>query len=144
MTRLHLFFACSILSLVLFSCKGRHDLDIPDQVNMKKTAKHQLFPGSRVSAVIPPEYRLVNSLGRFQKDDSTFIQVLESPVTNFDIQKSVITKSFDEAVKSGKTAKYYYKKEFRFGKYDAILYYGPDLIPNHEEIAVCFGDKTFP
>lgn len=132
-------------SLFFLSCTGQtnQDLKIPEQVTVAKTSAHQQFPGTRVFVDKPKEYELVKQLVRFQKNDNSYFQIIESPVTNFDVQKATIVKGFEDAVSSGKLPKEYYKKEFKIGGYNAILYYGADNKPNLEQIVLCFGDKDF-
>lgn len=132
------------LGLLLAGCQtNSHDLKIPDTVAVTKTANAQQFPATRVFMEVPKGYELVRQLVRFQKDSNTYIQVFESPGTDFHSRKPVVMKGFDDAVAAGKISKEYYKKEFKFGPYEALLYYAADDKPNQEQIVLFFGDKQF-
>ncbi|MBG9378819.1 hypothetical protein I5907_21480 [Panacibacter sp. DH6] len=132
--------------LLLLSCraaKAQNDFKIPDQVSISKTASYQQFPGTRVFVEAPKNYELEKQLIRFQKNENTFFQIIESPLTNFAVKKAELVKGFEDAVNTGKIPKEYYKKEFKLDTYDAVLYYGRDNKPNLEQIVLCFGDKDF-
>ncbi len=132
-----------ILGLVmgLTSCNEakKINLAIPDKVKIKKEGKHQQLPGTKIFIVGPENYELIGSLIRFQKDDSTFIQAVETPV-NFTEQKAKGIQAFEEA----KGLSSSYQKEFKLGDYDAFLIYGPDnKRPGCDQILLLFGDKEF-
>ncbi|PZF74293.1 hypothetical protein [Taibaiella soli] len=132
------------LGLLFAGCSSNeHDLKIPDTVAVTKNANEQQFPGTRVLMEVPKGYELSRQFVRFQKDSNTYIQVLESPGTDFYDRKPAVMSGFDAAVKSGKISKEYYKKEFKLGAYDALLYYAADDQPNQEQIVLFFGDKQF-
>jgi hypothetical protein len=101
------------------------------------------IPGTRVLVVKPKSYKLVKQSARFQKDKNTYFQVFESQSVNFDVRKTDIIKEYDDAIRSGKLPPMYYRKEFKFGNYNALLYYAGSPASSIEQIVLAFGDKNF-
>jgi hypothetical protein len=101
------------------------------------------IPGTRVLVVKPKSYKLVKQSARFQKDNNTYFQVFESQSVNFDVRKTDIIKEYDDAIRSGKLPPMYYRKEFKFGNYNALLYYAGSPASSIEQIVLAFGDKNF-
>jgi hypothetical protein len=133
------------LVIALTSCgngqSNKNDLNIPDKVEIKKEGKHQQFLGTRVFIVNPEGYLLLPSLIRFQKNNDTYIQAIESPKTSYTNQKSSIKQAFESGKSKGLNA--YYQKEFKLGDYDAYLVYGADNKPNLDQMVLIFGDNDF-
>ncbi len=92
---------------------------------------------------IPSNYKLVKELLRFQKTENTFIQVFEIPNTSFRDKKDEMKKGFDDKIKNGQLPPLYYKKDFKLGAYDAMIFYGADNKPNLEQLLIAFGDSSF-
>ncbi|HEY0610633.1 MAG TPA: hypothetical protein VGD35_13280, partial [Chitinophaga sp.] len=119
------------------------ELYIPNRVQVVKQSAHVQIPGTRVLVVKPKGYQLVKQLARFQKDKNTYFQVFESQSVNFDVRKTDIIKEYDDAIRSGKLPPMYYRKEFKFGNYNALLYYAGSPASSIEQIVLAFGDKNF-
>ena len=121
----------------------KRELYIPNRVQVVKQSAHVQIPGTRVSVVKPKGYQLQKQLGRFQKDRNTYFQVFESQSVNFDVRKTDIIKEYDDAIRSGKLPPMYYRKEFKFGNYNALLYYAGSPASSIEQIVLAFGDQNF-
>ncbi|MEO6832064.1 MAG: hypothetical protein ABI378_06915 [Chitinophagaceae bacterium] len=132
-----------LISLCVYICNGQsnEDLKIPEKATSFRTANSQQLPGTRIFLTPPNGFNLVQQLIRFQKNDSTFIQVFEIPGSAFDLQG--LTTKIEEDQQSGRLAKEYYKKTFQFGPYQALFFYGPDTHPGREQMLLSFGDKSF-
>jgi len=134
------------LAITLTSCNGnrqpsKNDLHIPDKIEIKKEGKHQQFPGTRVFIVNPEGYLLLPALIRFQKNDNTYIQAVESSKVSYTNKKSSIEQAIENAKSNGLIP--YYQKEFKLGEYDAHLVYGSDYKPNLDQMVLIFGDNEF-
>lgn len=134
-------------SILFLSCnaQNQHDLAIPDKVAVDKGKAITKFPGTNTFLNKPDGYNLIKNLLRFQKSEGTYIQLMQFPVTsNFETKRKEIDNYFQNAVASGKLQKEYYKKNFKLGEYDALLYYGKDdAKPGFEQMVLLFGDNTF-
>ena len=134
------------LVIIFTSCNGgkqsKVDLQIPDKVIVSKSEKHQHFKGTRVFMAVPEGYFPLISLIRFQKNDNTYIQTVESPHTNYLEHKESIIHSLNENSSNGRL-KTYYQKEFKLGDYDALLVYGANSFPDEDIMTLLLGDKDF-
>lgn len=133
------------ISLLLFSCESKvnRDLEIKDEVNSKTTSYQTKFIGTHISIQKPNDYELIEELLRVQKNPTTYIQVFEAPNSNFKDSRSKIAESYEVAISNGNLPKEFYKKEFKFNGYDALIYYGADRKNKTEQIALSFGDDEF-
>jgi len=134
------------LVITMTSCNGnkqptKNDLHIPDKVEIKKEGKHQQFPGTRVFIVNPEGYSLIPSLIRFQKNDDTYIQAIESPNMSYTKYKSRFEQEYEIAKSNGHIP--YYQKEFKLGDYNAHLFYCSDNKPNLDQMLLIFGNNEF-
>lgn len=134
------------IAIILTSCNGKgqqnkSDLQIPDIVSIKKDGKHQQLPGTRVFIVNPEGYLLFPSIIRFQKNDNTYIQAIESPKTSYTNQKANVKQSLEAARSKGLSV--YYQKDFTLGEYDAYFVYGADNNTNLDQMVLIFGDDDF-
>lgn len=130
------------LGLLLAGCNhNSRDLKIPAVVTVTKTANDQQFPATRVFINIPQGFQLVREAVEFQKDSNTYIKVQEQPGEDFYKWKPEVIKMYEEDT-SGKL-KEFYKKEFKFGGYDALLLYGTYVKPDQEQIGLVFGNHEF-
>lgn len=136
-----------IICVALGNCKAQndHNLAIPDQVNVNKEKATSRFPGTNTFICKPADYTLVKQLVRFQKNEETFIQLVHFPfASNFEAKKKELDANFQNAVAAGKLQKEYYKKEFKLGGFNALIYYGnDDKRPGSEQIILLFGDNSF-
>lgn len=123
--------------------QANKELYIPNRVQMVKQSAHVSFPGTRVFAIKPKGYRLIEQLRRFQKDHNTYFQLIESQSINFELRKPQIMKEYDDAIRNGKLPPMYYRKEFTFGNYSALLYYAGSPASSVEQIILTFGSKDF-
>lgn len=121
----------------------KKELYIPDRIQMVKQSGHELLPGTRVFVVRPKGYQLAEKLIRCQKNDNTYFQVLEIQSINFEVRKPAIMKEYDDAIRSGKLPPMYYRREFKFGNYAAMIFYAGDPMSNIEQIVLAFGNKDF-
>jgi hypothetical protein len=110
---------------------------------MVKQSAHVQFPGTRVFVVKPKGYTLVKQLIRFQKNKNTYFQAFESQSVNFELRKPEIIKEYDDAIRSGKVPPMYYRKEFKFGNYGALLYYAGSPASTYEQMVLAFGNENF-
>ena len=137
-----------VLSFFAFSqcshSQPKKDLGIPDVVEVDGIKATTKFPGTNFFIQIPMDYTLEKQLLRFQKDGDTYIQLTQFPVhADFGPKRMQLEKYFADAVASGKIDQEYYKKEFRLGGYQALLYYAKDNKPLQEQIILMFGDSSF-
>jgi hypothetical protein len=132
--------------LLLLTCKGqtKNNLEIADTVIIQKTTAAQRFPGTNTFIIVAAGYVLNRPLLRFQKNENTYVQLMQIPVvSNFERKKAEMENYFNIAVSTGRLDKEHYKKEFKLGEYSALLYYGNDTKPNQEQIVLLFGDNSF-
>jgi len=121
----------------------KRDIYIPDRVQMVKQSAHVQFPGTRVFIVKPKGYKLIGQLMRFQKNSNTYFQIIESQSINFELRKPEMIKEYDDAIRSGKLPPMYYRKEFKFGNYSALLYYAGSPASTYEQMVLALGNKNF-
>ena len=136
-----------VLNIVSWSCnaQNQYDLAIPDKVTIDKGKSTTKFPGTNTFLSKPDGYVLTKQLLRFQKNEGTYIQMMQFPVaSNFETKRKEMDNYLQTGVASGKLQKEYYKKNFKLGDYDALLYYGrDDTKPGFEQIVLLFGDNSF-
>jgi hypothetical protein len=137
-----------VLSLfAFFQCahsQPKRDLGVPDVVEVDGTKGATKFPGTNFFIQVPMDYTLEKQLLRFQKDGDTYIQLIQFPVhADFGAKRMQFEKYFSDQVASGKIDHEYYKKEFRLGGCQALLYYAKDNKPLQEQIMLLFGDTSF-
>jgi hypothetical protein len=120
---------------------GKVNLDVPDQAPMRKEAGTQLVPGTKVLLVPPPNFPLIASIGRFEKDPDDFIEVSESESSSYYKRKSHIDRIIDLAKTKG--LKLYYEKEFNYGPYRAYIVFGPENNPDKDQIVLVLGNDNF-
>lgn len=123
--------------------QSNKELYIPNRVQMVKQSGHVSLPGTRVFAVKPKGYKLIGQLRRFQKNNNTYFDVIESQSINFERRKPEIIREYDDAIRNGKLPPMYYRKEFTFGNYSALLYYAGSPGSGIEQIILAFGNKDF-
>jgi hypothetical protein len=134
-----------LFSSILLSCSGqtKKDLRISDLINVDSTKSIKGFPGTNIFIDIPASYTLVENTLRYQKDNDTYVQLVQIPSANFESKVSEFKVSFDNEIKKNNLPKEYYTKSFKLGKYQALLYYVKDTKPNSENILLFFGDNSF-
>jgi hypothetical protein len=122
-----------------------HDLAIPAVVAVDKASSTTRCPGTNTFIHQPVGYTLNKQLIRFQKNEGTYIQLIQLPlVSNFEVKRKEMDDYFQRAIATGKLEKEYYKKEFNLGDCNALLYYGnDDKKEGFEQMVLLFGDNTF-
>lgn len=100
------------------------DLNIPDKVEAKKTDRHTQFTGTKVFMIKPEGYELDSVLGKFVRDDSTYIQSKLKATEGFEKFKNEIKQDLKHDKSKGFL---YYSKEFKFSTYDALLFFEADV-----------------
>ncbi len=133
------------LVTILTSCNAsaqtnNNDLKIPDKVEIKKEGKHEQVSGTKIFIVPPKGYLFKPTLSRFQKNNGTFINVLEAYSGKYTDKKAIIQKKWDNLKSIGVTVDY--EKEFKLGKYDAYLIYSK-FGEYSDDIDLIFGDDDF-
>lgn len=132
------------LPLLLLSCKQSpaDGFDIPNEVNPQKTAAHTQAPGTHLFLAQPKGYTLDTHTIRYIKDNDTYFMVLENPRGDF----SVALKGMKDTIasieqRSGVAA--YYKKDFKFGQYDAFFCICPADAQASSQIIFTFGNQSY-
>lgn len=132
------------LGMGVAGCKlltGKVNLDVPDQVQMNKVSGAIQLQGTRMFIIPPKDFELMQSLGRFEKDEDDYLDLIESQTTNFYKRKSHVDAVMDVAKTQG--LKIYYEKLFYFGPYRAYILYGPETNPDREQIVMLVGNDNF-
>ncbi|MCK7554915.1 hypothetical protein MKQ70_07810 [Chitinophaga sedimenti] len=133
----------AFVSCVLFvSCK-QPGFGVPDHVEVVKTPAHVQLPGTKTFIAVPGNYKLVKELDRYQKDENTYVQIIEIPDADFAVKKEEALQGVDKQIKSGNIVKEYYRKEFKHGTQDAVLFYAADARQDEDQIVLLFGGKHF-
>jgi hypothetical protein len=125
--------------------QSAHDLAIPGMVVVDKASSTTKLPGTNAFIHQPVSYTLIKQLIRLQKNEGTYIQLMQVPVvSNFEAKRKEMEDNLQRVVAEGKLEKEYYKKEFKLGDYNALLYYGKDdKREGFEQMVLLFGDNTF-
>lgn len=111
----------------------------PDTVNSRLTEAHKRIPGSKVYALLPDNFKFIRAQNQIQKDQNTFIQIVETPSANFENAKKAFSRENIEAGGS----KVDIVRPIRFGIYDGIFLDGPSNLPTQRKASVVFGDQDF-
>lgn len=107
-----------------------------DNIINKLTDKHVYIPTTKIYIIPPKGYRFIEELQRFQKDDKTYIQIVE--MQNVDFNKNELSQENFKA----KGAKVFEWKEFLMNNYSTKL----GIIQGDytsKNIFCAFGDKSF-
>jgi len=132
----------SILALLMclgfYSC-GDGQGNFPDRVNVTKTGDLKRVKGTRLFVKAPENYKPMESLIRYQRDDNTYFQAIGIPNSSFAMYKSQLTK---EAIES-KGAKVDIDKTIKYNGYDGIYFSGPSKTDGETKLGLAFGDENF-
>ena len=130
-----------------WDCRGQlaHDLAIPAVVAVGKARSATRFPGTNTFIHQPVSYTLYKQLIRIQKNEGTYIQLMQIPVvSNFETKRKELEDNLQRVVAEGKLEKEYYKRTFKLGEFDALLIYGKDdKREGFEQMVLLFGDNSF-
>lgn len=129
------------LFLVLFyivAC-GNSQSGIPDVIDVKSKDGLERLKGTKLFVSHPANYQYLKNLVRLQRDNNSYIQVMEVPGSNILDIKEKLT---DEEFKS-KGAKVDELKHITYNGYEAIYYSGPSKKPEETKFAITFGDRSF-
>ncbi len=144
MKTLKIFFG---LLIFISSCNSNgqekeNDLNVPNQIQIKKDNKHVLLVGTRIFVSIPQGYHLRSNLLRIEKDNNpnVYFQFMESNKTNF-LEKKLVVKEKLQNVKD-KGYNVYYEKEFKIDNCEALLVYGSNDETTNE-ISLNYGTANY-
>ncbi len=121
--------ALFIFCILCWNCKAQsgRDLGIPAVVTVDKARSATRFPGTNAFIHQPVSYTLNKQLIRLQKNEGTYIQVIQLPVvSNFEAKRKEMEDYFQRVIAAGKLEKEFYKRVFKLGEFDALLYCGKD------------------
>jgi len=141
--------AAALFIFCILCWKGKaqsaHDLAIPAVVAVDKAGLSTRLPGTNTFIHQPVRYTLNKQLIRFQKNEGTYIQLMQLPVvSNFETKRKELEDNVERVVAEGKLEKEYYKRAFKLGEFDALLIYGKDdKREGFEQMVLLFGDNTF-
>ncbi|MDC7997929.1 hypothetical protein [Gilvibacter sediminis] len=111
----------------------------PDTINSRLTEAHKRIPGSKVYALLPEQFKFVRAQNQIQKDQNTFIQIVETPSAKFENAKKAFSR---ENIEAGGT-QVDIVRDIRFGPYDGIFLDGPSNLPTQRKASMVFGDDDF-
>lgn len=133
----------SIIFILIFttltSCGQKSNTDFPSQIQTTKTTNHFRVMGTKVYGIIPSDFQHIRDLVRYQKNDNTYIQVIESNTSNFIEAKPKFTRQAIEA----KGAKIDVLNNIKLNEYEAIYCAGPSKYPEETKLMLIFGDESF-
>ena len=123
--------------LILSSCVQSTTKTNPfiDHIKVEKSNNHQRIEGTRLFAIIPSEYELVEQLGRYQKNKNQFIQFVETS-TSFKEEKNNIRR---DALGNGVIL----FEEIKFNTFEGIFAEGENPNTNENDLILLFGDDEF-
>jgi hypothetical protein len=130
---------CILVLTSLFSYSQKNKEDFQNQIRTVKTDEHVRVKGTKNYLLIPDEYQYVKELARYQKNENTYVQIIETNTSNFSQSKSSFTREGIEA----KGAKVHVLKNIKLNKFEAIYLEGPSKYPNETKLSLIFGDETF-
>ncbi|NML22133.1 hypothetical protein HHL16_14715 [Pseudoflavitalea sp. G-6-1-2] len=134
------FFTLLLLSFtaLIASCDSS---GVPNKVKIKKTAKHQQIPGTRIFMEIPDDFTSHPRELRLFKDKQTYINIYETDRLNF---KEYLEMMKEDAEKN-KTKKipYYLEKDFKIGNDKALIHIRKGETWETEYIHMKFGNKQY-
>ncbi|MAB49657.1 MAG: hypothetical protein CMC05_13610 [Flavobacteriaceae bacterium] len=133
-----------ILSLIfiaftLSSCSQDLKDNFPTEIKTKKTNDHTRVEGTKIFAKIPEDYKFIDNLSRYQKEDNLYVQFIESNASNFYQSKPNFTREVIES----KGAKVDILKDIKFNNLDAVFGDGPSKKLNERKTLFVFGDYDF-
>lgn len=124
--------------LFLFACKSPGS-EFPAVIDVKSTAGLKRITGTKLFVSAPPNYKYLRNTVRFQRDEHTFLQVIEVPGSNIMEIKEKLT---EENIKK-QGAKVDELRHILFNGYEALYQSGPSKKRGETLVGVTFGDKSF-
>ncbi|WP_075590155.1 hypothetical protein [Labilibacter marinus] len=123
----------------LSSCAQGKQSNFPGNIKTTKTDKHERVKGTKVFVKIPEEYKYIKELGRYQKNEKLYIQVIESNASSFYDAKPNLSKEVMES----KGAKVDIFKEIELNEFGCIYTEGPSKYAGETKLGLFFGDGNF-
>lgn len=133
------FFTLLLISFTLSSCSQDLKDDFPTKIKTEKTDEHKRVEGTKIFAKIPKDYKFIDNLSRYQKEDNLYIQFVESNASNFYQAKPNFTREVIES----KGAKVDILKDIKLNNLDAVFGDGPSKKSNERKTLFVFGDNDF-
>lgn len=124
--------------LFLFACKSPVS-EFPAVIDVKSTAGLKRITGTKLFVSAPPNYKYLRNTVRFQRDEHTYLQVLEIQGSNIMEIKEKLT---EENIKK-QGAKVDELRHIMFNGYEALYQSGPSKKRGETLVGVTFGDKSF-
>jgi hypothetical protein len=128
------FFFC----ISLWSCTSGQG-SFPDNINVQNIKQLKRVKGTKLFVSTPENYKPMESMVRMQRDNNTYLQVMEIPGSNFLETKNSFTKESFE--KQGASVDII--KPVKYNGYDGIYFSGPSKTPGENKIGLAFGDTDF-
>lgn len=132
-----LFLSLLLLITLLCSCAEEQTIDF-SAIDTTKTNQHTRIEGTKAFVVIPKDYRPIETLARYQKNEKLYFQIMEMPVS-YEEAKVNLSK---EAIES-KGAQVDVYQELKVNNYNGIYFEGPSKYPGETKLGIWFGDTTF-
>lgn len=132
-----LFAFFATLCFGLYACQEKSAF--PEQVKVTKTADLKRIKGTRLFVAMPANYKPIENLVRLQRDENTYLQVLEMPEGNFIQYQQEMTKEHIES----KGAQVDIVQPLQYNGYDALYFSGPSKTAGETKLGLAFGDETF-
>ncbi len=139
MKHIQIYFLIILFLSTFSSCGQKINIEFPDKVKTSKTKKHVRVLGTKVYGIMPKDFVYIKELARYQKNDTLYVQIIESNSSNFIQAKSSFTKEAIEA----KGAKVDVLKNIKINEFEAIYGEGPSKYPNETKLMLVFGDESF-
>lgn len=111
----------------------------PATIKVSGTKDLRRIKGSKLFVSAPASYTAVESMIRMQRDNNTYIQVLEAPGSPFGNYKKNMTKEAIEA----KGAKVDIVMPVTYNGYDALYLSGPSKFEGETKLSLAFGNDDF-
>lgn len=135
----HLIFAITLTSCIALTSCSSGQTSFPDNINVTKTENLKRIKGTRLFVATPDTYKPMESMVRLQRDNTTYLQAIEIPNSNFNEYKSKLSR---EAIES-QGAKVDIDKPIKYNGYNAIYFSGPSKTDGETKLGLAFGDETF-
>lgn len=128
-----------LITLSFIGCSQNLDDNFPNKINTKKTGRHSRIPGTKIFADVPPDYKYIDNLSRYQKDENLYFQIIESNASNIKQVKSNLTVEKIEST----GASIDILKDIKLNNIEGIFGDGPSKKNNERKASLIFGDNNF-
>jgi len=135
----HLAFALAPVVFLFGLSYSNGQTPFPNSINVTKTAGMKRIKGTKLFVSAPDSYKQMEGLTRLKRDDSTFLEEIYIPFTNFSKYKSKLTK---EALEP-QIGTIDIDKPVKYNGYDAIYFSGFSKEEGETRVVLVFGDSTF-